>query len=352
MLREFYRGKRVLLTGDTGFKGSWLALWLQSLGAEVLGFSLPPEERPSHFELLNLDRRIKHIDGDIRYPAALQEAFSGFLPELVFHLAAQPLVRRSYREPKLTFDTNIGGSVNLLEAARRTGSVKSLVFVTSDKCYRNQEWLWGYRENDELGGHDPYSASKAAAELVFSSYLSSFEKELPGMASVRAGNVIGGGDWSQDRIVPDCIKALSNDRPILVRNPVSVRPWQHVLEPLGGYLLLALELFRAPERFRGAWNFGPEGESTVPVLELARKIVKHWGSGEIELCPDANAPHETGLLLLNCDKAKRELGWRSRWNADRTIEETVRWYRGFEDGESMVEMSLQQLRSYQEEARL
>ncbi|HSM98265.1 MAG TPA: CDP-glucose 4,6-dehydratase, partial [Gallionella sp.] len=245
-LAESFRGKRVLVTGHTGFKGSWLALWLHQMGAHVLGYALPPERDDDHFNLLGLVRQIDHVVGDIRDHAAVRQAFERFQPEIVFHLAAQPLVRYSYAEPKLTFDTNVAGSVNILEAVRTTQSIKALVYVTSDKCYRNNEWIWGYRENDELGGHDPYSASKAAAELVFSSYQDSFFHARAGFgaATVRAGNVIGGGDWALDRIVPDAIRALRADKPVMLRNPNSTRPWQHVLEPLSGYLMIAANLLK------------------------------------------------------------------------------------------------------------
>ena len=262
-----FAGKRVLVTGDTGFKGSWLCMWLHRLGAEVTGFALPPKLDIDHFNLLRLDRVIRHVDGDIRDLPALQRAFEEFQPEILFHLAAQSLVRYSYDEPKLTFDTNVGGSINVLECVRATPSLRAVVYVTSDKCYRNKEWIWGYRENDELGGRDPYSASKAAAELVFSAYVDSYfaQRSALGIASVRAGNVIGGGDWAADRIVPDSIKSLQAHQPILLRNPNATRPWQHVLEPLSGYLVLASQalrrdgpVFRFVE-FRPAYRFDTHG---------------------------------------------------------------------------------------------
>lgn len=349
-LAEVFRGKRVLVTGHTGFKGSWLALWLHLLGAEVAGLALPPESDGDHFNLLGLDRVVRHCVGDIRDNDLVQQLFREFQPEFLFHLAAQPLVRYSYDEPKLTFDTNVGGSVNILEGVRNTPSVKALVYVTSDKCYKNKEWLWGYRENDELGGYDPYSASKAAAELVFSSYLDSFFKKRPdfGAASVRAGNVIGGGDWAKDRIVPDCIRALQEKRPIILRNPLATRPWQHVLEPLSGYLLAAADLYHAPDKISGAWNFGPDDDSVRTVKDLAQHLVSCWGEGEIEARPQKDAPHEANLLHLNCDKAKRLLGWRARWDFEQGVANTVSWYRVISDGGDARNISEQQIMQYME----
>jgi CDP-glucose 4,6-dehydratase len=290
---------------------------------------LPPRRDNDPFRLLNLAGALDHTEADIRDLGTLRQVLSRFAPEVVFHLAAQPLVRTSYTEPKETFDTNIGGSVNVLEAVRQTPSVRALVYVTSDKCYRNQEWIWGYRETDELGGPDPYSASKAAAELVFKAYQESFFRTRPGFgaASARAGNVIGGGDWSDHRIVPDCLKALLRNEPIQLRHPQATRPWQHVLEPLSGYLLLAARLLREPTLFSGSWNFGPSAASAHSVRELADQIVRCWGGGEVRVVNEPHAPAEAGLLHLNCDQAHLRLGWRPRWGFERTVEETVRWYR-------------------------
>lgn len=349
-LLEMLHGRRVLVTGDTGFKGSWLCLWLHRLGAQVLGYALPPEREDDHFNLLGLENRIEHITGDIRDLASVQEAFDRFQPEVVFHLAAQPLVRYSYAEPKLTFDTNVAGSVNILEAVRLCGAVRSFVYVTSDKCYRNNEWIWGYRENDELGGHDPYSASKAAAELVFSSYQDSFFRDRPnfGAATVRAGNVIGGGDWAADRIVPDAIRALIAGEAIHLRNPNSTRPWQHVLEPLAGYLLTAINLLGKPKDFSGAWNFGPDTQSIRTVGDLAHMIVAKWGGGRIDIAPQVNAPHEARLLHLNCDKAHQLMQWHPKWDVERAISETVGWYRDVYEGASAFEISSKQILAYME----
>jgi CDP-glucose 4,6-dehydratase len=345
-----FRGKRVLVTGDTGFKGSWLCLWLKQLGAEVTGLALPPERNDDHFNLIGLSDLITHVTGDIRDLSTVLKVFQETRPEFVFHLAAQPIVRRSYDEPKLTFDTNVGGSVNILEAVRATSSVRTLVYVTSDKCYKNREWLWGYRENDELGGRDPYSASKAAAELVFSSYCDSFFRTRAGFgaASVRAGNVIGGGDWAPDRIVPDCIRSLREGRPVIRRNPLATRPWQHVLDPLAGYLQVAAALHADPLRFSEAWNFGPTDDAIWTVEQLTGKIITFWGKGELQIATAANAPHEATLLHLNCDKSRQKLGWRPRWDVNRAVAETVIWYKAVVDGRPPREISLQQIKAFTE----
>lgn len=350
LLKEAFRGRRVLVTGDTGFKGSWLCLWLHEMGAHVVGFALPPERQNDHFNLLGLERLIEHITGDIRDEKFLHKVINDFQPEVLFHLAAQPLVRYSYQEPKLTFDTNVAGSVNVLEAVRRCGSLKAVVYVTSDKCYHNNEWIWGYRENDPLGGHDPYSASKAAAELVFSAYQNSYFNARPnfGAATVRAGNVIGGGDWASDRLVPDAIRALEAGNRIHLRNPHSTRPWQHVLEPLSGYLLTAARLLSEPKRFAGPWNFGPDAQSIRTVGDLVRMVIAEWGSGEVQIFLEAGAPHEARLLHLNCDKAHQLMQWQPKWDAKRAVAETVRWYRGVFEGRSAFELSRRQILEYME----
>lgn len=347
-----FRGKRVFLTGDTGFKGSWLALWLSELGADVVGYALPPQGPQDHFCLLGLDKVIHHVDGDIRDAAGLTAVLHEFAPEFVFHLAAQSLVRLSYDEPKLTFDTNVTGTVNLLEAVRYTPSVCSLVTITSDKCYLNKEWVWGYRETDALGGPDPYSASKAAAENICYAYARSyFDKRITlGAATTRAGNVIGGGDWAADRIVPDAIRALSQEGPLVLRNPESTRPWQHVLEPLGGYLLLAARLYESPQAFSGSWNFGPGGDSNRTVRELSEKIVAAWGGGRIVEENRSSAPHEAKLLQLNCDKALVLLGWRPRWDFDTTVAQTASWYLRVHAGDKARDVSCGQIAAYMEAA--
>lgn len=344
-----FTGKRILVTGDTGFKGSWLCLWLHHFGAKVTGYALPPERDDDHFNLLNLGQYISHITGDIRDWTTIKKVFEEVQPEILFHLAAQPIVRLSYRNPKLTFDTNVAGSVNVLEAMRQSQSLKAIVYVTSDKCYRNNEWVWGYRENDALGGHDPYSASKAAAEIVFSSYLDSFFRSRNlGAASVRAGNVIGGGDWSPDRIVPDTMRSLKSNQPIRLRNPDSTRPWQHVLEPLSGYLMLAANLLVDPPKYSGSWNFGPDDDSIRSVKDLADGIIRHWGSGVTLVERDESGPHETEMLHLNCDKAHRILEWFPKWKFEKTLEETVHWYRNVLSGVRAIDVSKDQIKRYME----
>jgi CDP-glucose 4,6-dehydratase len=343
-----FEGRRVFITGHTGFKGSWLAFLLKEVGAEVFGYALPPVGEINHFELLGLAQTIKSVEADIRDEEKLSAAVSGFQPEFVFHLAAQALVRSSYSDPKTTFETNVMGSVNLLEAVRKCESVRSLVYVTSDKCYENLEWLWGYRENDRLGGHDPYSASKASAEMVFSTYARSFFFDRPnlGAASARAGNVIGGGDWAVDRIIPDCVRAIESEKPIQVRNPFATRPWQHVLEPLAGYLLLATQLRKEPSVYAGSWNFGPSSREVRTVLEVAEHLVTRFGRGSIISEASIENHHEARLLQLNCDKAHQMLGWYPRWNFERTLNMTTDWYKQVHSGANAKDITLKQLSDY------
>lgn len=324
-----YSGKRVLVTGHTGFKGSWLALQLGMMGAEVMGYALPPDFPGSHFERLGLVSSLRHIEGDVRDRDRLTREVQAFQPEVVFHLAAQALVRKSYQDPKSTFDINVGGGVNLLEAVRQCESVRALVFITSDKCYENVEWIWGYRESDQMGGHDPYSASKGAAELVFSSYQRSYFAGRPdfGSASARAGNVIGGGDCSPDRIVPDCVRAIEAGTPIVIRSPRATRPWQHVLEPLSGYLTLGAGLLTLGHKHDGSWNFGPPVGATRTVLDVARGLAAHFDGAQVVVEEPREAPHEAHLLQLNSDKARQLLDWQTRWNFEQTLEETAHWYR-------------------------
>ena len=280
MFEEFYSGKRVLVTGHTGFKGSWLTLWLTIMGAKVLGYALEPNTDPSLFNVLNLQKDIDHVIGDIRDFEKLREVITEFKPEIVFHLAAQPLVRLSYREPRLTYETNVMGTVNLLEAIRQTKSVRAVVNVTSDKCYENKEWVWGYREIDPMGGYDPYSSSKGCSELITAAYRNSYFKNTEAaVASARAGNVIGGGDWAEDRLIPDIVRSLSQGKQIIIRNPKATRPWQHVLEPLSGYLLLGKLLYEKGQEFAEAWNFGPSDSSVMTVEEIVKKSIEIWGSG-------------------------------------------------------------------------
>jgi CDP-glucose 4,6-dehydratase len=339
----FWRGKRVLLTGHTGFKGSWLALWLLEMGAQITGVSLEPEQDLNLFDQLQLANKLNHCPGDIRDPAVLRQAVEQTTPELVLHLAAQPLVRRSYTTPVTTWQTNVMGTIHLLEALRDLKQPCTAVLVTTDKVYRNNEWLYGYRETDPLGGHDPYSSSKAAAELAITSWRSSFcgagPHQTPHLriASARAGNVIGGGDWAPDRIVPDAMRALGRGEPIGVRNPNATRPWQHVLEPLGGYLLLAERLHQSTagpaQPLASAINFGPQLEANRRVSELVEESLRHWAGRWVDRS-DPTSPHEASLLNLVIDKAHHALGWAPRWPFATTVERTVSWYRRVHTGES------------------
>lgn len=353
-----YNGRRVLVTGHTGFKGSWLVTWLLSMGAEVIGYSLPePPTEPSNFVVSGLSDRIEDVRGDIRDFDAVLGTIESYRPEMVLHLAAQPIVLRSVEMPKITFDTNAGGTVNVLEAIRRTDSVRAMVSITTDKVYENQEWLWGYRESDRLGGHDPYSASKAMAELVVASYRSTFfapetyEDHGVAVGTVRAGNVIGGGDFADFRLVPDCMKALMDGTPIGVRNPLSVRPWQHVLEPLSGYLWLAVRLLEDGPEFGEAWNFGPPEQTGVAAGELAEKLVELWGSGSWIHTQPGFAKVETGILRLSWEKAAARLGWQPAYPWHQSLGEIVNWFKAYEAGADMYEVTRDQIGAYTEQAR-
>ena len=357
MFNDIYKGKTVLITGHTGFKGSWLSTWLITLGAKVVGYSAYLPSDPCNFEVSGLRDKLSHEEGDVRDLERLREVFKKYEPDIVFHLAAQPLVRESYKEPKLTFDTNIGGTVNVLEAIRITPSVGAAVMITSDKCYKNVEWVWGYRENDVLGGDDPYSASKGAAEIVANSYIQSFFQgpdNKAHIATTRAGNVIGGGDWAVDRIIPDCVKAWSKGESVFIRTPNATRPWQHVLEPLSGYLWLGAKLFASKKLHGEAFNFGPDQTVNEPVGKLIEVFLKDWGSGEWtkgEPDKDAKDAKEANLLKLSCDKALHHLGWHSVLTFDETIKFTARWYKAYYEGsEDIFEFTLRQIESYVEEA--
>ncbi len=322
-----FRGKTVLVTGHTGFKGSWLSIWLNELGAKVVGYALEPRTSQDNFVVTRLEDRITSIISDTRDYIHLKSVFDQYHPDIVFHLAAQPIVRLAYDQPKLTYDTNIGGTVNVLECCRLTNSVKVVVAITSDKCYQNNEWVWGYRENDTLGGHDPYSSSKACCEMIVTAYRSSFFKEKS-ISTVRAGNVIGGGDWQTDRLVPDCIRALLQKKPIGIRNPRSTRPWQYVLEPLSGYLMLASRMWDDGNAYSGAWNFASALSSAVPVKELVANILRHWGSGDyIDLSEGKEQPFESRLLALDTSKAANLLGWRPVLDINKAVKYTVDWYK-------------------------
>ncbi|EMN01261.1 CDP-glucose 4,6-dehydratase [Leptospira noguchii str. 1993005606] len=347
-LLKFFKNKRVLITGHTGFKGSWLAFILKEANAELLGFALKPKTNPNHFDLLKLKDSMQHVEGDVRNFDHMNQVMNDFKPEIVFHLAAQALVKESYDDPIVTFSTNILGSVNLLESVRNCSNVKSLVYVTSDKCYENTGWVWGYRETDPLGGYDPYSASKAAAELAYSSYFRSFfaKREGFGAASARAGNVIGGGDWSADRIIPDCVRAIQSGDKIILRSPDSTRPWQHVLEPLSGYLTLAKRLYEDPKKFSSAWNFGPSTQKVRTVFEVSQSIVNHMAKNRVEIEKTPSQIYEAHLLQLNCDKAHQLLNWYPRWDVDQTLYATAEWYKHYLDGKDMVEVTRAQAKEY------
>ena len=331
---NFYKGKKVLVTGHTGFKGTWLCRILQELGAEVTGYSQKPPTDPSIFTLTDLESQIHSVIGDIRDLEHMIQVFKETQPEIVFHLAAQPIVRESYKNPVNTYETNVMGTVNVLEAVRQCGSVRSFLNVTTDKVYKNNEWEWGYRETDELDGYDPYSNSKSCSELVTHSYEKSFLKDMDiAVSTARAGNVIGGGDFAADRIIPDCIKALESGAAINIRSPKAIRPWQHVLEPLSGYMLLAQKMWSDPTRYCEGWNFGPRAESISTVWDVATKVVNNYGSGELRDLSDPHALHEAKLLMLDISKAKFRLGWEPKMNIEQTVELTVDWYKRYREEE-------------------
>ncbi len=340
MFNNVFKDKAVLVTGHTGFKGSWLCIWLKELGANVFGYALEPYTDKDNFVVTGLQHKVAHIIGDVRDFHELRKVFEKYQPEFVFHLAAQAIVRESYISPKETYDINVGGTVNVLECCRLTDSVSVIINVTSDKCYENKEWIWGYRESDPMGGHDPYSSSKGCSELITAAYRRSFfnpndfKDHRKSLSSARAGNVIGGGDWQKDRIIPDCIRALENEKPIEIRNPNATRPWQHVLEPLSGYLLLASRMYEDPQKFCGAWNFGPNYDSIIPVGEVADKVGAQWGSGSWIDLSDKNAPHEAKLLSLDISKANSHLKWVPVWDTEKAIEKTVDWYKEYKEKDS------------------
>lgn len=352
-LFDVYNGKKVLITGHTGFKGSWLSIWLNELGAEVVGYALDVKSPEDNFALSGISDSIVDIRSDIRDLDALKHVFEIYKPDMVFHLAAQPLVRLSYSEPRMTYETNVMGTINVLECIRESNSVKTAIVVTSDKCYKNVEQMWGYRETDPLGGYDPYSSSKACSEILTSSYTNSYfnpsdyKKHGKAISSVRAGNVIGGGDWSIDRIIPDSIRSLSNNKPIYMRNPFSVRPWQHVLEPLSGYLLLGALMEGDGAKYSGAWNFGPDSASIITVKELVGKLINIWGEGKYIIAPDAGKQHESNLLSLDCTKARLGLNWVPRLDVDEALEYTVSWYKNYKSTD-VYNICVSQIKSYGE----
>lgn len=355
LLRDIYVGKKVFLTGHTGFKGAWMLYWLHLLGAQVKGFALAPDSEPSLYRLLDGDSLCESVIADLNERDTLEQALLRFQPDFIFHLAAQPLVRLSYNIPVETFATNAIGTANLLDAVRRLAKPCSVVLITTDKVYENQEWVYPYRETDRLGGYDPYSASKACAELVINCYAQSyfnpadFDTHRKSIAVGRAGNVIGGGDWAKDRIVPDIVRALSTDQPVQIRNPAAVRPWQHVLEPLGGYLLLGARLSTEATAFAGAWNFGPHLQDALPVSALANIAIKAWGSGSYAAPAQSGQPHEAGLLKLDISKAVNELGWVPRYSADESIRSTIAWYKAWEEGQLAVDLVRADIEAYSAE---
>ncbi len=347
-LDDFWEGRRVFLTGHSGFKGGWLALWLNALGARVAGFSLPPVTCPSLYEVARVAECAVSQLADIRHPDALGQAMESFAPEVVFHLAAQPLVRESYRNPADTYATNVMGTVHLLEAVRRCPSVRAVVVVTTDKCYENHEWPWPYREQDSLGGHDPYSSSKACVELLCSAWRKSWLSEQDvALATARAGNVLGGGDWSAERLVPDILRAWQAGEPLTLRYPQATRPWQHVLDPLQGYLLLARSLVEHGAGFAGAWNFGPDPSGIVSVQRLVEQLARYWPEPVHWAMDEAEQPHEAGLLALDSSKARQRLGWLPRWTLEETLAKTLDWHLAWQRGQDMRQFSLEQIRAYQ-----
>ena len=352
IFNNFYKEKRVLVTGHTGFKGSWLAIWLNELGAEVIGVANDPYSDKDNYVLSGIGSKIKaNIRADIRNCLRMKELFNEYQPEIVFHLAAQPLVRLSYEIPVETYETNVMGTINIMESIRSTNSVKVGVMITTDKCYENKEQMWGYRENEPMGGFDPYSSSKGAAEIAIQSWRRSFfnpdeySKHGKSIASVRAGNVIGGGDWALDRIIPDCIRAIEANKTIEIRSPKAIRPWQHVLEPLSGYMHLASMMWNEPTKYCESWNFGPRAESISNVWDVATKLISNYGKGELKDISDSNALHEAKLLMLDISKAKFKLGWEPRMNLDQCIAMVTDWYKRY-NNEEVYNLCVEQIQTY------
>lgn len=349
---SFWKGKKVFITGHTGFKGGWLSLWLQEMGAIVKGYSLPAPTTPSLFEEAKVWSGISTEEGDIRDFTHLREVIHNFKPEIVFHMAAQPLVRLSYHEPMETYSTNVMGTVYLLEAVKQVGGVKAVVNITSDKCYENREWVWGYRENEAMGGYDPYSNSKGCAELVAASYRQSFfnkdnyDQHGCALASVRAGNVIGGGDWADDRLIPDMLNAFSNNEKVEIRSPHAIRPWQHVLEPLSGYITIAEHLYEKGPEFAEAWNFGPKEEDAKPVEWIVERLTQLWGEDAEWYLSEGEHPHEAHYLKLDCSKAKMRLNWQPVWDLNTTLDKIVNWQKAWINKEDMQKYTINEIKEY------
>lgn len=355
MTPEFWKDKRVFLTGHTGFKGSWLSLWLQSMGAKVVGYALAPPSNPSLFVVGCVADGMISLEGDIRNHEQMQMALEQHQPEIVIHMAAQSLVRYSYQNPVETYATNVMGTVNVLEAVRHTSSVKAVVVITTDKCYENREWVWSYRENEAMGGYDPYSSSKGCAELVTAAYRKSFFNKtgnIVAVASSRAGNVIGGGDWAADRLIPDMLRAVAEKRPVLIRNPQAIRPWQHVLEPLFGYLLLAQKLYEDGADYAEGWNFGPNEDDARPVKWIVEQLTEMWGEGASWVIDKAEHPHEAHYLKLDCSKAKMRLRWQPRWSLAQALENIVAWHKAHQRGDDIRELSLRQISEFQGQVKI
>lgn len=353
--KQFWNNKRVFITGHTGFKGSWLALWLHGLGSHVYGYALDPPTEPSLYKLARIGQLVESTIADVRDGAALAAALSAARPEIVIHMAAQPLVRDSYTIPVETYAINVMGTVNLLEAARHCNTVRAIINVTTDKCYENKEWVWGYRENEPLGGYDPYSSSKACSELVTSSYRNSFFNPLRyndhriGLATARAGNVIGGGDWAADRLIPDCLNALLKKETVVIRNPGAIRPWQHVLEPLSGYLLLAQKLYDDGRRYASAWNFGPDERDAKPVEWVVRTLCTKWGRDAAYRVETRDHRHEANYLKLVCSKARAELGWRTRWGLEQALDRIIEWTEAYQQNKDVRESCIRNIHEYSDE---
>jgi CDP-glucose 4,6-dehydratase len=352
---DFWKGRNVFITGHTGFKGAWLCLWLTKMGAVVTGYALLPPTVPSLYELCRVDELITSVTADVRDLSSLKIAMTAAQPEVVIHMAAQPLVRDSYQMPVETYAINVMGTVHLLEAVRHCSSVRAVVNVTTDKCYENREWVWGYRENEPMGGYDPYSSSKACSELITAAYRHSFFTpsgphtltSMPAVATARAGNVIGGGDWGKDRLVPDCIRAFLKGEPVHLRNPHAIRPWQHVMEPLSGYLLLAQRLVQEGARFADAWNFGPDDQDARNVEWVVARLCEKWGSNASFTIDGGVHPHEATYLKLDCSKARNLLNWRPRWNLDTAIDAIIQFTKAYRNGMNLRKVCLDQIEQYE-----